>query len=152
MIDTKEPVAQPAVVTLSLREQQALTAQRPRWNRLNRNLFIGAALVLLIFLLAWAGPWLLPYDPLTQDLNVAMQPPSRDHLLGTDQFGRDVLTRILYGLRIDLQIGIIATLGREAGVATPAIETLVALIHDIEDGKLPMSAETFAVLSGICEG
>ena len=53
---------------------------------------------------------------------------------------------------VDPQIGIIATLGREAGVATPAIETLVALIHDIEDGKLPMSAETFAVLSGICEG
>ena len=122
MIDTKEPVAQPALATLSLREQQALTAQRPRWNRLNRNLFIGAALVLLIFLLAWAGPWLLPYDPLTQDLNVAMQPPSRDHLLGTDQFGRDVLTRILYGLRIDLQIGIIATLYTLAyGVAIGAL-------------------------------
>lgn len=53
---------------------------------------------------------------------------------------------------VDPQIGIIATLGRDAGVATPAIETLVALIHDIEDGKLPMSAETFAVLSRVCEG
>ncbi len=53
---------------------------------------------------------------------------------------------------VDPQIGIIATLGREAGIATPAIETLVALIHDIEDGRLPMSTDTFAVLSGICEG
>lgn len=53
---------------------------------------------------------------------------------------------------VDPQIGIIAALGREAGIATPAIETLVALIHDIEDDQLPMSAETFAVLSGVCEG
>lgn len=53
---------------------------------------------------------------------------------------------------VDPQIGIIATLGREAGIATPAIETLVALVHDIEDGRLPMSAETFAVLSAACEG
>lgn len=122
MINTKDSVAQPALATLSLREQQALATRRPRWNRLNRNLFIGGALVLLIFLLAWAGPWLLPYDPLTQDLNVAMQSPSRAHLLGTDQFGRDVLTRILYGLRIDLQIGIIATLYTLAyGVAIGAL-------------------------------
>jgi 2-dehydropantoate 2-reductase len=53
---------------------------------------------------------------------------------------------------VDPQIGIIATLGREAGIATPAIETLIGLIHDIETGNLPMSATTFAVLSGVCEG
>jgi 2-dehydropantoate 2-reductase len=51
---------------------------------------------------------------------------------------------------IDQQIGIIATLGREVGVQTPAIETLVALIHDIEDGHLPMAFETFQVLIDAC--
>lgn len=51
---------------------------------------------------------------------------------------------------IDPQIGVIAELGREAGIRTPAIETLVALIHDIEDGSLPMSARTFDVLIKTC--
>lgn len=53
---------------------------------------------------------------------------------------------------VDPQIGIIAMLGRDAGIATPTIDRLVALIHDIEDGRLPMSAGTFAALSGMCEG
>ena len=51
---------------------------------------------------------------------------------------------------IDPQIGIIATLGREVGVKTPALDTLVALIHDIEDGRRPMSFETFQVLIDTC--
>lgn len=53
---------------------------------------------------------------------------------------------------IDQQIGIIATLGGEVGVATPAIETLVALIHDIENGALPMAFPTFEVLIDTCAG
>ena len=51
---------------------------------------------------------------------------------------------------VDPQIGIIATLGREAGVATPALTRLVALIHDIEDGRRPMSFETFERLIDAC--
>ena len=51
---------------------------------------------------------------------------------------------------VDPQIGIIATLGREAGVATPALETLVALIHDIEEGRRPMAFETLKVLIDRC--
>ncbi|MEO8104157.1 MAG: ketopantoate reductase C-terminal domain-containing protein, partial [Betaproteobacteria bacterium] len=51
---------------------------------------------------------------------------------------------------VDPQIGIIAELGREAGVATPGIDCLVALIHDIEEGRRSMSFETFDVLLEIC--
>ncbi len=51
---------------------------------------------------------------------------------------------------VDPQIGIIATLGREAGVATPALETLVSLIHDIEEGRRPMAFETLKVLIDRC--
>jgi 2-dehydropantoate 2-reductase len=51
---------------------------------------------------------------------------------------------------IDPQIGIIADLGREAGVATPALIRLVELIHDIEDGRKPMASETFQQLIGTC--
>jgi 2-dehydropantoate 2-reductase len=51
---------------------------------------------------------------------------------------------------VDPQIGIIATLGREVGIATPALETLVALIHDIEEGRRPMAFETLKVLIDTC--
>lgn len=53
---------------------------------------------------------------------------------------------------VDPQIGIIATLGREAGVPTPALSAMVALIHDIEDGRKPMAFETFAELIRVCGG
>ena len=52
---------------------------------------------------------------------------------------------------VDPQIGVIAELGREAGIATPAITCLVSLIHDIEDGRRPMSLETFDVLRKVCQ-
>ncbi|MCJ7623857.1 MAG: ABC transporter permease [Anaerolineaceae bacterium] len=80
-----------------------------RWNKFNRTFFIGVGLVVFVFLLAWVGAWLMPHDPIEQNLRNGLQDPSWDNLLGTDQFGRDILTRILYGMRIDLQIGIIAT-------------------------------------------
>jgi peptide/nickel transport system permease protein len=80
-----------------------------RWNKLNRTFFIGVGLVIFVFLLAWVGAWASPYDPILQDLRNGLQGPSWSNLLGTDQFGRDVLTRILYGMRIDLEIGILAT-------------------------------------------
>ena len=80
-----------------------------RWNKLNRTFFIGVGLVIFVFLLAWVGAWASPYDPILQNLRNGLQGPSWSNLLGTDQFGRDVLTRILYGMRIDLEIGILAT-------------------------------------------
>ena len=80
-----------------------------RWNKFNRTFFIGVGLVVFVFLLAWLGAWLMPHDPLEQNLRNGLQDPTWKHLLGTDQFGRDVLTRILYGMRVDLQIGILAT-------------------------------------------
>jgi len=81
-----------------------------RWNKLNRTFFIGLGLVVFVFLLAWVGAEISPYDPIVQDLRNGLQPPSWAHPLGTDQFGRDVLTRILYGMRIDLQIGILTVI------------------------------------------
>jgi peptide/nickel transport system permease protein len=125
---------------LLLQQQAPLSIHRPRWNRINRNLYIGAFLVALVFLVAWVGPLFVPYDPITQDLSLSMQGPSAAHLLGTDQFGRDVLTRILYGMRIDLQIGIIATLytllygvaiGALAGYYGGWVDTLLMRFLDI---------------------
>jgi ABC-type dipeptide/oligopeptide/nickel transport system permease subunit len=78
--------------------------------RRNRMAMAGAAVVLVLALLAVLVPHLSPWDPYAVDLDFMSQAPSRTHWLGTDQYGRDLLTRILYGTRISLVIGIVPTL------------------------------------------
>ena len=70
----------------------------------NPGAMVGLAIVALCVLLAIAGPLLTPHDPLEQDLSEAFKPPSLAHPLGTDELGRDTLTRLLYGSRITLLI------------------------------------------------
>lgn len=65
----------------------------------------GAVVTLLFFVMALLAPWLSPYDPLAQDLDRRLQRPSWAHLLGTDDFGRDVLSRVMYGARMSLSVG-----------------------------------------------
>ena len=77
---------------------------------LPRLAVIGGALCLFWLLVALAAPWLAPYDPLAQDLAATLQPPSVVHLLGTDNFGRDILSRIIWGTRLDLQMGVFGVL------------------------------------------
>jgi len=74
------------------------------------TLTIGSILFGVIVLCAMLCPFLTPYDPVSVDLASALQPPSRDHWMGTDNFGRDILTRVLYGARVDLKIGILCVL------------------------------------------
>jgi peptide/nickel transport system permease protein len=73
----------------------------------NLALVLGVFLVLFIFFIAIVGPSIAPYDPIEQTLSERLQPPSSTHWLGTDKFGRDILSRILYGTQIDLKIGLI---------------------------------------------
>lgn len=76
----------------------------------NRSLVAGLIIVGVMLLLAILAPVLTPYDPIAQDLQNTLQPPSGAHWLGTDKLGRDVLTRLLYGARVDLRIGFLAVL------------------------------------------
>ena len=69
---------------------------------------IGGGVLCMLLLTALLAPVLAPYDPLAQDLYQRLQPPSTDHWFGTDDFGRDILSRIVYGSRISLRIGLIA--------------------------------------------
>ncbi len=78
-----------------------------RW-RLPNALQLGIALVALWLLLAVFGTAIAPYGAIEQNLAETLQPPSLRHLLGTDNFGRDVLSRILGGVRYDLSMGVIA--------------------------------------------
>jgi peptide/nickel transport system permease protein len=74
----------------------------------NRIASIGALLVCVLALVAVTGPWIVPQDPLEQSFLTASQGPSAEHWLGTDSFGRDVLSRVLLGTRASLSIGVTA--------------------------------------------
>src|SRR5262245_31818127 len=69
----------------------------------HRLAIFGLAVLALFALLAIFAPLIAPYDYAEQDLTHFRQPPSAAHVLGTDSFGRDVLTRVLYGGRVSLQ-------------------------------------------------
>ena len=73
------------------------------------TLKIGTSVLTLIVLAGIFAPWLTPYEPYYQDLLNALQPPSWAHPFGTDMFGRDIFARVLYGIRIDMQIGFFTT-------------------------------------------
>ncbi|HSL71295.1 MAG TPA: hypothetical protein VK864_13695, partial [Longimicrobiales bacterium] len=77
----------------------------------SRLALVGLAIIFLLYLVALLAPLIAPYDPIAQEnvLATSYLSPSLEHLLGTDRFGRDVLSRILYGARISLAIGFIAT-------------------------------------------
>jgi peptide/nickel transport system permease protein len=67
---------------------------------------IGLGIIALLVVCALTAPWISPYDPTRQRLLEALQGPSGQHLLGTDENGRDVLSRILYGARVSLAAGL----------------------------------------------
>ena len=78
------------------------------WNALRRRrlAMAGGAVIVLLVVVGIAGPWIAPYDPLDQDLSKSLLGPSWSHWFGTDSFGRDILSRVLYGARISLIVGI----------------------------------------------
>jgi peptide/nickel transport system permease protein len=78
--------------------------------RLNTTLLSGLVLLGLIVLAAVCAPLLTSWDPTQQDLTRSLQSPGHGHLLGTDQLGRDVFARLLYGARVDLRVGALAVL------------------------------------------
>ncbi|ACI59258.1 binding-protein-dependent transport systems inner membrane component (plasmid) [Rhizobium leguminosarum bv. trifolii WSM2304] len=85
-------------------------APAPVWRRLfgrRPMLAVGAGLLLLFVLLAIAAPVVAPYDPIMQNAEVRLQAPSLLHPFGTDNFGRDILSRVIWGTRLDLQMALI---------------------------------------------
>ncbi|HWL27283.1 MAG TPA: ABC transporter permease [Burkholderiaceae bacterium] len=94
----------------------ALVSTAPRtsalWLALSKNKlsWVGLGLLLLIVGTAVFAPWLAPYDPLQQNIAYRLEPPSPEFWLGTDSYGRDVLSRLIYGTRISLLVGFVAIL------------------------------------------
>ncbi len=83
---------------------------------------VGVVLIAGLTFTAIFAPWLAPYDPIEQNLDAISQGPSREHLLGTDDIGRDELSRLIYGARYSLLIGVVAvTVGLSIGLLLGAI-------------------------------
>ena len=102
--------------------------ERSRWQQIRRlarrnpTLVVGVVLVTLVILIGAVGPFVAPYAPNLQNYEGAVEPPSAAHVLGTDKFGRDQLSRVLYGARIDLALGIVtAFIPLAIGVAIGAV-------------------------------
>jgi peptide/nickel transport system permease protein len=110
-----------------------------RWYR-QPALMAGIVIIGVILFLAIAAPLLTSYNPTAQNLSQSLAGPSAHHLLGTDQLGRDTWTRLLYGLRLDLQIAFIAVLfpfvlgtvlGSVAGYFGGWADTIIMRVVDI---------------------
>lgn len=78
------------------------------WHRFkkNRRAVFGLTIIILMTFVAIFAKWVSPYDPIEQNLLESLSVPSAKHLLGTDEFGRDILSRIIYGSRISLSVGV----------------------------------------------
>ena len=111
-----------------------------RETRRSFTLRIGMVLVLLLVVSALGAHFLAPYDPYKVDIGAVMAPPSAEHPFGTDYLGRDVLSRVIYGGRISLAIGILAVLisgligtaiGATAGFVGGWVDELLMRLTDI---------------------
>ena len=106
----------------------------------NKAAVAGAVVLVVLIVLAVFAPWIAPYPYAYQNLDLGASPPSSVHLLGTDVLGRDLLSRILYGARISLLVGFIATTvalvigvswGIIAGYAGGKVDSVMMRIVDI---------------------
>jgi len=119
----------------SVRRQRAWLAFRRQ-----RLAVAGSVIVALFVVVALLGPKVAPYDPVKQNVRIRFQAPSGAHLLGTDEFGRDLLSRLLHGAWISCEVGIISValaglfgvlLGLVAGYLGGWLDTALTLAMDV---------------------
>lgn len=112
------------------------------WNRFKRNrlALVGLAIVLTMMIVSLSAPLIAPYDPLSIDVHNVFSPPSRSHPFGTDELGRDVLSRMIWGSRVSLQVGFLAVsiaimigtiLGSLAGYYGGRLDSVIMRFVDI---------------------
>jgi peptide/nickel transport system permease protein len=122
---------------------KTLISQRQRAYRSfmrNKSAVVGMFMIVALVIIAVFAPWIAPYDPLTQSITSKFLPPSSEHWLGTDDYGRDMLSRIIWGTRVALEVGIYsviigAVLGITIGVSAAyfggIIDSLLMRLVDI---------------------
>ena len=99
----------------------------------------GLILVVIMVMSAVLANWIIPYDPIALDILHRLEPPSVDHVMGTDQLGRDVFSRVIMGGRIALKVALVSifmamsfglVLGLIAGYGPPWVDRLMILLFD----------------------
>ena len=132
-----------AVPTLTNPEGPELVSQRQRAIRTfvnNRPAVVGLVLIILITLVAIFAPFVAPHDPLDQSVRDRLAPPSWDYPLGRDDKGRDILSRVIFGTRIALIVGVFSVIlggvlgtliGVAAGYFGGKVETILMRVTDI---------------------
>lgn len=130
------------VITDIAQAEQGTSLWRDAWLRLRRNRLAVFGLIVLTFfvLVAVLTPWIAPYGYEQQNLELGASPPSAAHWLGTDIYGRDLLTLLMYGGRVSLAVGFIATSvalvigitwGAVAGYAGGKVDAVMMRLVDI---------------------
>ena len=130
------------VATPMAQQEQQYSLFKDAFNRLiaNRLAVVGMIVVVLLLLVAAIGPYITPYDFLSQDLNARNQFPSAAHWFGTDDLGRDVLSRVIYGARTAVFVAFAVTilsfiigtvLGSLAGYLGGKVDAFVSWLIDI---------------------
>ncbi|MEH6569900.1 MAG: ABC transporter permease [Halioglobus sp.] len=131
----------PAITDIANAER-GTSLWRDAWIRLQKNklALLGLAVLIFFITIALLTPWIAPYSYETQDLNLGASPPSAQHWLGTDIFGRDLMTLIMYGGRVSLAVGFVATAvalvigvswGAIAGYSGGRVDALMMRLVDI---------------------
>ncbi|GAA0351471.1 ABC transporter permease [Bacillus horti] len=118
--------------------------------RSNYGILIGGGILAFFILVALFGPLVTPYDPYDMKVVERLQEPSVTHWLGTDEFGRDLLTRIIYGARVSISVGLIvallsSVLGLIIGVYASFYKTLDHILMRICDGLVAIPGILLAI-------
>ncbi len=126
--------------TLKTRAVESPWHQVVRRFRRNRLAVLGFIILVILCILSLLTPWIAPYDPTAIDLFDIQSPPSPEHWMGTDDLGRDTLTRLLYGSRVTLSVAVAATvigvvmgvvLGGISGYYGGFLDTLIMRFIDV---------------------
>jgi peptide/nickel transport system permease protein len=134
-------VTTPTAMLVAYKQRRLVTRSRSikAWYR-NGSLMAGIIITGMLVLIAVLAPWIAPYDPTAQHLTEALQSASPAHWLGTDKYGRDVLSRLIWGAQVDLRVGFLAVLipfvigsvlGGIAGYFGGWIDTVLMRLVDI---------------------
>ncbi len=136
----RQNVAEPS--EHQFREYKSSSLWMDVWRQMRRKRMAVAGIVILSALVVTAifAPWIAPYDPNKMDLAAGVQSPSPEHILGTDELGRDLLSRLIYGSRVSLTVGLIVvgiagsigvTLGAISGYYGGAVDQIIMRLVDV---------------------
>ena len=149
--ETREPVEPVEPVDAT----EAVTQARLVWRRFRRHrtALVSAVILLALVIVCLAAPWLAPYDFTDQQLSDQFSSPNSDYLLGTDSLGRDQLSRLLYGGRVAVSVGVgVAIVGGVVGVAVGTVAGYLggcvdAVLMRLTDFALALPALIFLIVA-----